>query len=250
MTEVTNTLKKTANNIKETASNVDMSEVKGKVAVMTGKAALAVERLRQESKETGVDVKEVLKANEETKEVLKVCEDDALKIIYLVMTADGEVSADEEDKFDSIAEDMQVSGDAKYAVVKYCKRLVYESDQEDYEDYIRDGVVETLKKSLQSKKGTIDPKLLLWNLLVVGYSDGDYSEAEKRIIRYVARTLKIDRSVVPEMEGSIHALLAIEKEADMLKNSDRKYSVIESELNELDDRRKTIMQGVYDLIRD
>jgi hypothetical protein len=98
--------------------------------------------------------------------------------------------------------------------------------------------------------GVIDRKILLWNLVVIAYSDGEYSVDEGKIIRFVARTLGVDRAFIPEMESSIQALMAIENEEKFLKESDRRYGKIEAELNELTDRKNTIKQGIHALILD
>ena len=53
-----------------------------------------------------------------------------------------------------------------------------------------------------------------------------------------------------EMEHTIRSLIAIENEEEWLKSTDRPYKVIEERINELADRKNTIMQGVNALIAD
>ena len=73
---------------------------------------------------------------------------------------------------------------------------------------------------------------------------------EKRFIRYFALKTGIDGSVRMEMEQTFSTLVAIEREEVWLKSSDRPYRVIEERVNELQDRKNAIMQGVNALIKD
>ena len=93
-------------------------------------------------------------------------------------------------------------------------------------------------------------KLLLWNLLVVAQSDSCYQEEEAKLIRYIARHLEIDKSIVPEMEHALRAMLAIENEMEWLKSTDRPFGTVEPVLTELAERKATIVQAVHDLIGD
>ena len=52
------------------------------------------------------------------------------------------------------------------------------------------------------------------------------------------------------MEHTFSTLLAIEKEEEWLKSSDRPYKVIEERVKELQNRKNAIMQGVNALIMD
>ena len=94
----------------------------------------------------------------------------------------------------------------------------------------------------------ITPKLLVWDLLTVAYSDEEYNETERKLIKYIVRKTNIDKAIFLEMESSILTLIDIEKELDWIKTTNKQYLVIEAMVNELKDRRNVIFESVKDLI--
>jgi hypothetical protein len=62
--------------------------------------------------------------------------------------------------------------------------------------------------------------------------------------------MNIDMSVMLEMEASVQTLLAIRKEEEFLKASNRKYAEVEVHMNEIADRKNVIMQSVQALMTD
>ena len=107
-----------------------------------------------------------------------------------------------------------------------------------------------IQRALNAPGATVPVKLLLWDLLVVAESDSAYQEEEAKLIRYIARHLEIDKSIIPEMEHSLRAVMAIEHEMDWLKATNRPFGTVEPVLKELADRKDTILQGVHNLMGD
>ena len=93
-------------------------------------------------------------------------------------------------------------------------------------------------------------KVLLWDLMTVSYSDNEKSVAERRLIRYVAESFGIEKTICIEMDQTIQTLIAVEKEIAWLKTTDRPYLEIEARINELADRKNAIMSGVQALLAD
>lgn len=62
--------------------------------------------------------------------------------------------------------------------------------------------------------------------------------------------MEIDAIVIKEMEQAIQTLLALTEEEKVLKTSNRKYSEVEVYINEIADRKQTIMQNVRALMLD
>ncbi len=174
----------------------------------------------------------------------------ALKIIYYLMAADGNIFHSEEEKFDSIGKELDPSfHDIKDAIVQECKtQLNKVIDPEDYFDVIQDGIEEALLSSAMSLEKTISPKLLVWDLLTIAYSDESYDEAERKLIKYIVRKTEIDKAVFLELESSILTLMELEKEITWLKSTERPYLTIEAMLNEIADRKNVIFESVKDLI--
>lgn len=204
------------------------------------------------------DVKDVFKKREQPKqeekpEVIKinsVSTKNALKIIYYLMAADGQVFHSEEEKYDSIGKEIDPEfADHKEQIIKECQaQLDKVIDPGDYYDVLQDGIEDALLSSRQTADTFITPKLLVWNLLTVAYSDESYDEAERKLIKYIVRKTDIDKALFLEMESSILTLMDIEKEIAWIKTTNRPYLTIEAMVNELADRKGVIFESVKDLI--
>ena len=57
-------------------------------------------------------------------------------------------------------------------------------------------------------------------------------------------------AVLKEMEGAIRTMMALTEEERILRSSERKYAEVEPYMNEVADRRQTIMMNVHALMLD
>ena len=174
----------------------------------------------------------------------------ALKIFYYLMEADGKIAAEEEEKFGEIGKELDAEFDEhKDAVIGECKaqseKMIVE---EDYYDVLRDGVEDALSEDLLSITGYIPPKLLLWDLMVIAYSDGEYNETEQRLLKYIMRKLDIPKDVFLEMETDLLTIHDIEGEIAWIKTTDRPYLEIENQIKELEKRKNDIFLAAKALI--
>ena len=48
----------------------------------------------------------------------------------------------------------------------------------------------------------ITPKLLVWDLLTIAYSDESYDETERKLLKYIVRKLQIDKAVFLEWKAA------------------------------------------------
>ena len=178
---------------------------------------------------------------------------DSLRLICCMMIIDGKVSDEEkmnlfeigyelDPHFSSYQEELLEEG-------IYLMNLPSE-DEDDYYDNIHNHVSDIIHSSSLAQDNGICGKVLLWDLLTVAYSDGEYSSSEKRLLRYIAKSVGVDYAILLEMEHTVRTLLAIETEEAWLKNTNRSYAVVEERVNELTDRKKTIMVGVRELLAD
>lgn len=174
----------------------------------------------------------------------------ALKIIYYLMAADGEIFHSEEEKFNSIGKEL----DPDFAVLKdkvtsECQASLDKViDPEDYYDALQDGIEAALLSSKKTEDTFITPKLLIWDLLTVAYSDENYNDVERKLIKFIVRKLNIDKAVFLEMESSILTLMDMEKELAWIKTTDKPYLTIEAMVNEIADRKNVIFESIKDLI--
>ena len=166
------------------------------------------------------------------------------------MAADGKIFHNEEEKFDAIGKELDPDFvDHKEQIVKECQiQLDKVIDTEDYFDALREGVEDALLYMKTTDDTFITPKLLVWDLLTVAYSDEKYNEVERKLIKHIVRKTNIDKAIFLEMESSILTLIDIEKELDWIKTTNKQYLVIEAMVNELKDRRNAVFESVKDLI--
>ena len=228
---------------KTVAKEVKIPEVKVKAPDVKATVANIKDAMKKKDGENKKEDSEVL-------EIKIISTRSALKIIYYLMAADGEVFHSEEEKFDSIGKELDPNfANNKEQIIKECQaQLDKVMEPDDYYDVLQDGVEDALILSRQTADTFITPKLLVWDLLTVAYSDESYDEAERKLIKYIVRKTNIDKAVFMEMESSILTLRDIEKELTWIKTTNKPYLVIEAMVNELADRKNVIFESVKDLI--
>lgn len=174
----------------------------------------------------------------------------AIKIIYYMMAVDGEIFHCEEEKFDLIGRELDINfNENKEMLIKECRAQMDKViDAEDYYDVIQEGVEDALSASKQQGSDFIDSKLLVWDLLTVAYSEENYNESERKLLKYIVRKLKIDKALFLEMESSICTLIELERELSWIKTTDRPYLTIESMVKEITNRKNVIFDSVKELI--
>ena len=254
-------LKKTvsdvAENLPDSVKNINVGDSakdaahKGKSAlenlISMGGAAL-VDQLDRTMK-TDEAVKSALQTDTSGERMLSG--KDALKLIYCLMAADGSISPEEEEKFQEIGNSLDPDFEQwkdELTEDLSMKEAVL-TDEDEYFDFIRDYATEIIYKSKDTGEG-IGARTLIWDLLVMAFSEGDYSANERRLVRFAAKALSIDPAIPLEMEQTLRTITALDKEEEWLKSMNRPYSVIEEQVNELKERRETIMTGVHALMED
>lgn len=248
---------------KNAIENVDLSEVKERVQEAGEAAKEAVKNVKvpdiDPSRLKDVFKKDVdqssparkanstLDADQDQTSVIST--KSALKIIYFVMAADGIVFDDEDEKFKLIGKEL----DPQYEydrdeIIGECQQLLDERSDSDYQKALQEGIENALTQSKQTEDSFITPKLLLWDLLTVAYSDKQYNEAEIKVLEYLVNKLNIDKAVFVEMENCIQTLLSLEQELQWIKTTDRPYLTIEAMVNEIVDRKQVIFDSAKALI--
>ena len=241
-------------------AKIDIGKTLKKTLNEAGNATKKVaETVRDTAKEIDKDkVKEIFK-KKETKpkeipllpvDVQKIPLYSALKIIYYLMSVDGSVSQEENDKFDVLGNDfVNDFASLKEILVEECKVSVVNTiDAVDYYDVVQEAVEYLLLTPIKSEDVCVSPKFVLWNLLAFAYSDENYAEAERRLIKYFVRKLNIDKAIFLELESSLVTLMDLEKELAWIKTTDKPYLTIEAIVKELENRKRVIFESIKDII--
>ncbi len=213
-------------------------------------------------KKTQKSINDLKEKNENTKKAVKkaldtetvnndISKKNFLKIIYYLIAVDGKITDEELADFDEIGMATDKNYESyKQEIISECEKNIDKAfDNDDYYDNIRD----TVSKIIISNKGAengVSPKTVLWNLIVVAYSENDYSEVEKKLIRSVSRDFDIENSIVLELEHSMETERALEKEEKDLSNDSRPYSIVNKEIEEIKKREKAIFENVNNIITD
>lgn len=174
----------------------------------------------------------------------------ALKLIYYLMAVNGEIFHAEEEKFDLIGRELDPNFEEdREKIVRSCQaQMARAKEQNDYYTSIQKCVRAAIIISSPKQDSFITPKLLIWDLLAVAYSDDHYDDSEKKLIRYIVKRLNVNEAEFLEMESSFLTLMDIQKEIEWIKTTDRPYKTIETVVNELADRKTVILESVNDLI--
>lgn len=259
-----------AEKMPDSAKNINLSESMKDMAgkgqsmmdILKAKGDELVSSRKGKADETKAAIKDALRDKKGREAFFSVR--DALRIMYCLMLIDGNVSEEEEKKFNEIGLACDQDFDScKKQLIDECNGVVQaesaqgvelvstvSEDSEEYYDQIHDYVGDLIKEENFYQTEGVRAKGLIWNLLAIAYSEGDYSTNERRLLRYIAKKSGVENTILLEMEHTFSTLIAIEKEEEWLKSSDRPYKVIEERVVELSNRKNAIMQGVNALISD
>jgi len=185
--------------------------------------------------------------------MVTVSDKNAMKVFYYLMAADGEVCADEWERFDNIG--YEISGDTylKYrnSMINACmKHISSASIEDDYYTVILKGIDKALRSKSNAESKVIPIRLLVWNMLVMAFSNNDYSDVEKAVITHVVHATKMDRSVFLEMEHYMKTVAAVVRENERAQASDKPYAEVRPYVVELERRHKVILESATALIED
>lgn len=177
----------------------------------------------------------------------------AITSFYYLMAVDGAVTADEIECFDSIGAELDPE-----AFATYCDDLIAECelqlkniiDEEDYYEVVLEGVDKALAAQIDNPANGITVRLLVWDMLVIAFSNAEYSSFERKLIKHIVRVMDMDRSVFLEMEQIIKTNAAVENELSWINRSNRPYSEIRPIVDELERRQKVVLTCVRQLIED
>ena len=213
-----------------------------------GQKAIANFKESQDKKNKAVS--EALKVGKEREKSFRP--EDAIHIILNLIAVDGKITQIEIDRFHEIG----LALDKNFS--SYESKLIEEEqallsqiagDEEELYATLLDNVGKIIHADQNSQAG-IGARKLLWDLLTVAYSNENYADYEKKMIRYIAKGSGVDYPIVLEMEQTLRTLLVIQEEENWLKSTDRLYSIVAERLEALEVRKGAIMNGVYALMED
>lgn len=246
---LTNAVNDTVSKVKDTAGAIDPKDIPGSLTKMASDAGQAIVKHNNDRKESQASAKEVLHSAQVKQNYVTI--HDAMKVIYLLMFSDKDFTEEEKAVFLSAgnAIDPNFSSD-KDALIAECTAVIQAAENGNYEQNIHDAVAKTIWNSSNEKDTTVSGRLLVWNMIAAAYADGNCSSDEHDLIQFAGRELKVEPETIQEMESAMKTMIAVSKEAQWLKESGRSYSEVQPQVDELENRRNTIMQGIQALLKD
>lgn len=229
-------------------------KVPGEVTGLIDAAKDGIAKIKVPNPVTGIV--DVVRGNgsgsQQTEAQIGISVEDTLRVFYFLMSADGSLHEDEVEKFNAIFDEIGSSCSlSKEELVASCEEQL-EVNASSISPLIpaMTCVDQTLLSAYEIEEGEvpISPKLLVWDLFAVAFSDGSCDPAERELINHVARFLDVDETTLMEMESSTLAIYDIERELDWVKTTDRPYLAVESVVNELESRKAAAFEGVQALI--
>lgn len=171
---------------------------------------------------------------------MKYTADYEAMLYYFYIMSDGVVSKSELELFDSICKKMDLDEEEKQKAVDQCKlKTMYYNNILDIimansiDSGAGKGIFGAPKKKSELTR-------IIWNLINLGYADGDYSENEREIVNYLVKKWAISPVVFQEMVSTADTILALTNQKDWIRknklNEDektRKQQLLNSEIEKL-----------------
>lgn len=177
----------------------------------------------------------------------------AIKAFYYLMAVDEAITDDEIACFDEIGNELDSAEFLKYReeVIDECEQQIKTIiDAEDHYEVVLEGVDKALSAQTEDVENGVSVRLMVWNMLVIAFSNKNYSAFERRFIKHIVRVLDMDRSVFLEMEQIIKTHSDIVSELEWINQSNRPYSEIRPIVDELERRQKAVLACATQLIED
>lgn len=177
-----------------------------------------------------------------------------LKIYYLYMMADGQCTQGENDKFMSICESMGTEETARKEIISFCQEVVHSTDSDNSSKVIHEitkllddqGSSFFLFGSINRDKKT--QAKVIWTLINLGYSDDRYSDPEQKVIAFLADYWKMDNAVLSDMTDTAETILALTKQKEWIKTTNKPYDMISNFISEIDENINQLFQNIEILI--
>ena len=175
-----------------------------------------------------------------------------LSVFYYLIAIDGEISKDELEKFDEIGKEIDLDNYFSYkeSLIEECSNKIRGiKDIDDYYDILIENVDRALYDNSAEDKN-IPSRLLIWNMLVIAFSNGEYAGIERKLIRHTVRVVNVEENVFLQMEQLVKTSVSVEKELEWIKQTDRSYSEVVPVVAELEKRLTNISIFARQLIDD
>ena len=172
---------------------------------------------------------------------------------YYMMAIDGSISDVEKETLQTIGQEIDPEHFFEYknAIYDLYKEQINNViDNDDLYDLSLEGVDKALLEEAGEDENGISLRLLIWNMLTIAFSDNEYSDRERRLLKHIVRTHNIEKDVFLEMEELMKTNIAVSNEIETMERSEKPYAEIRPIVEELEERRQVILNSAKALIED
>lgn len=178
--------------------------------------------------------------------------DTQLRIYYLYMLVDGEVTNEELKRFSTICKSMDVDSDEKKEIISSCKEAIPGPGSDNSAEVIQE-ITRLLAKSRSFIRNPINRDKItqtkvIWTLINLGYADEEYSEPEQKVVSFLADYWEMNSAVLSDMVDTAKTILALTKQKEWIKTTRKPYDTINAVIKEIDERIKRMFQNIEILI--
>ncbi len=161
-------------------------------------------------------------------------------LYYLYMTADGEVTESEKERFNTICAELHVKDIDRPAIIADCN-LIKEDYKTALDAIVDQNFLDKLGNDQWGRKALGEVARIIWNLINLGYADIEYSDKEKEIVNYLLKRWNVDSVVYQEMIDTAETMLALVKQRE---------HIIARKDNDANEKVAKIDAAIYDMCVD
>ena len=178
--------------------------------------------------------------------------ENVLKVLYYLLLADGDVSDDELESYDRIGNELDEAHfrELRDQVINACNKTVENVSLDEYQSTILSVVDQELSVQTNTLAEGVSPRLLLWNLIVLAYSNHQYDASEEQIVKHIIETQNINESVYYEMKQIAETAISLDNELSWVAKENRPYSEIRPIVEEIEERIQVLRTIAENLISD
>jgi len=204
--------------------------------------------------------------------------DTQLGIYYLYMLVDGEVTNEELKRFSTICKSMDISSYRKEEVINSSKEAIPGPGSDNSAEVIQEitrllaesrSCIPTFysiamgtpheksssnptpfEKNLSNpiNRDKITQTKVIWTLINLGFADEEYSEPEQKVVTFLADYWEMNSAVLSDMVDTAETILALTKQKEWIKTTNKPYDTINEGIKEIDKRIKRMFQNIEVLI--
>ena len=174
----------------------------------------------------------------------------SMKIIYYLMAADGRIFHNEQEKYEEIGRGLDPGFDAvRDEIIASCDPEPDRSlEPEAYMHSLMDGIRAAVLEGINQETASIAPKVLVWDLLIIAYSDGYYDPRERRLVRYTVKKLEIDIELFMRMEIGFLEMMHLDSELDWIRTQEHPRLQMKAIARELEAQKAAIFEEMKEII--